>query len=400
MAFEMLGENLLKVIKKYGYRGMPLSIVRDFSRQICVGMDFLHRHCQIIHTDLKPENILIATRGADPDINLVKSIIGDKQPGTGKSSKSKKGKGSSAASTGDAGTQKVAGDSAALDATLLGDGEKPLSAEQKKKLKKKLKKKRQLARKNEDKKKQRNGRRKARGGGGDTVKRHVESSVEKAKLEMMMMERASIPSSMLTHSEGRAEHLEGDEFADEDAADVDLPFDGLSLAAGGKSTSSGSFLSKGEGGHKAGGGHKEGGVRYAKDGDDEKHHANESDLHVQDLEYDADCKLSHHGGGGATGGRFNARDLVKQSMRAEYERVYNALPMWARPTVFTYLNFDLLSGVDTSECADFPGRPDRDPVRTRGAELYYGSATQLLPEDFRVASKLMQARITMVRSIS
>lgn len=53
MVFELLGENLLEVIKKYGYRGIPVPIVKHFAYEILLGLDFLHRHCSMIHTDLK-----------------------------------------------------------------------------------------------------------------------------------------------------------------------------------------------------------------------------------------------------------------------------------------------------------------------------------------------------------
>lgn len=59
MVFEVLGENLLGLIKRYEYRGIPEPIVRDIARQILLGLDYLHRECGIIHTDLKPENVLI-----------------------------------------------------------------------------------------------------------------------------------------------------------------------------------------------------------------------------------------------------------------------------------------------------------------------------------------------------
>ena len=42
--FETLGENLLEVIKKYDYKGMPVSIVKRFVKQTCIALDFLHRH--------------------------------------------------------------------------------------------------------------------------------------------------------------------------------------------------------------------------------------------------------------------------------------------------------------------------------------------------------------------
>lgn len=59
MVFEMLGDNLLTVIKKFKYKGIPLEYVKVMSRQILEGLAFLHEDCSIIHTDLKPENILL-----------------------------------------------------------------------------------------------------------------------------------------------------------------------------------------------------------------------------------------------------------------------------------------------------------------------------------------------------
>ena len=58
MAFEVLGKNLLSLIKKYDYQGIPLNIVREITRQCLMGLDYLHSVCGIIHTDLKPENVV------------------------------------------------------------------------------------------------------------------------------------------------------------------------------------------------------------------------------------------------------------------------------------------------------------------------------------------------------
>lgn len=43
MIFETLGDNLLKLIRKYNYRGIPTKIVQNICRQILVGLDYLHR---------------------------------------------------------------------------------------------------------------------------------------------------------------------------------------------------------------------------------------------------------------------------------------------------------------------------------------------------------------------
>ncbi|QSL66127.1 hypothetical protein MERGE_000502 [Pneumocystis wakefieldiae] len=59
MIFEVLGENLLNLIKRYDYRGIPMPLVKQITKQVLLGLDYLHRDCGIIHTDLKPENVLI-----------------------------------------------------------------------------------------------------------------------------------------------------------------------------------------------------------------------------------------------------------------------------------------------------------------------------------------------------
>ncbi|ORY74140.1 kinase-like domain-containing protein [Protomyces lactucae-debilis] len=60
MVFEVLGENLLGLIKRYEHRGIPTPVVKQITWQILLALDYLHRECGIIHTDLKPENVLIA----------------------------------------------------------------------------------------------------------------------------------------------------------------------------------------------------------------------------------------------------------------------------------------------------------------------------------------------------
>lgn len=59
MVFEVLGENLLGLIKRWNHRGIPIALVKQITKQVLLGLDHLHRECGIIHTDLKPENVLI-----------------------------------------------------------------------------------------------------------------------------------------------------------------------------------------------------------------------------------------------------------------------------------------------------------------------------------------------------
>lgn len=59
MVFEILGVNLLELIKRYNYKGIPMHLTRVIAKQVLIGLDYLHRICGIIHTDLKPENVLL-----------------------------------------------------------------------------------------------------------------------------------------------------------------------------------------------------------------------------------------------------------------------------------------------------------------------------------------------------
>nr|CAD2146801.1 unnamed protein product [Meloidogyne enterolobii] len=59
MVFEVLGCNLLKLILKSDYQGLPIPMVKKIIKQVLEGLHYLHEKCQIIHTDIKPENVLI-----------------------------------------------------------------------------------------------------------------------------------------------------------------------------------------------------------------------------------------------------------------------------------------------------------------------------------------------------
>ncbi|XP_014243074.1 SRSF protein kinase 2-like [Cimex lectularius] len=59
MVFEVLGHNLLKLIIKSNYSGIPIRNVKCIIRQVLEGLDYLHTKCKIIHTDIKPENVLL-----------------------------------------------------------------------------------------------------------------------------------------------------------------------------------------------------------------------------------------------------------------------------------------------------------------------------------------------------
>lgn len=72
MVFEVLGENLLGLIKKWQHRGIPRDLVMQITKQVLMGLDYLHRECGIIHTDLKPENVLIEIGDVE---QVVKKVV-------------------------------------------------------------------------------------------------------------------------------------------------------------------------------------------------------------------------------------------------------------------------------------------------------------------------------------
>ncbi|KAG7194349.1 serine/threonine protein kinase, CMGC group [Scheffersomyces spartinae] len=71
MVFEVLGENLLSLIRRYKHRGIPIVFVKQIAKQLLSALDFLHRKCGVIHTDMKPENVLIEIGDVEQIVRLV-----------------------------------------------------------------------------------------------------------------------------------------------------------------------------------------------------------------------------------------------------------------------------------------------------------------------------------------
>lgn len=57
MVFEVLGENLLGLIKRHQRKGVPQHLVRQIAKQILLGLDYMHRCCGVIHTGAHPPNL-------------------------------------------------------------------------------------------------------------------------------------------------------------------------------------------------------------------------------------------------------------------------------------------------------------------------------------------------------
>jgi serine/threonine-protein kinase SRPK3 len=80
LVFEVLGVNLLEIIKFYQYKGIPINLCRRISKQVLIGLDYLHRVCGIIHTDLKPENVIVQLTQAQIKELFTKGRIDTREP--------------------------------------------------------------------------------------------------------------------------------------------------------------------------------------------------------------------------------------------------------------------------------------------------------------------------------
>ncbi|KAG6808821.1 hypothetical protein H0H92_002768, partial [Tricholoma furcatifolium] len=81
MVFEVLGENLLGLIKRHQNKGVPMHLVRQIAKQVLLGLDYMHRCCGVIHTDLKPENVLICIDDVE---SIIQSELHNSSNNTGK----------------------------------------------------------------------------------------------------------------------------------------------------------------------------------------------------------------------------------------------------------------------------------------------------------------------------
>ncbi|KAI0274862.1 kinase-like domain-containing protein [Gloeopeniophorella convolvens] len=69
ITFEPLGENLLSLIEKNRRKGVAPCVVKSITKQILLGLQYLHEECDLAHTDIKPENIMMCIPDIESHIN-------------------------------------------------------------------------------------------------------------------------------------------------------------------------------------------------------------------------------------------------------------------------------------------------------------------------------------------
>lgn len=363
-------------------------------RQVCVGLNFLHTQCQIIHTDLKPENILIARPPKLPDYSVVQQLISEGSSGKhqivspSKEIKSTSGKVGKLSVVQELPTQETESTTKEESNHNIQPSKAAAAADndQPKKSKKKGKKKRNNARKADGKK--RHGRRKNRNKGAE--KRNV-GSLDKIENEMLLMELDSIPiseklkdefilsnilSTNLRKIHGDEKMVPVDSSDSSDLVDHKLRLGGLSLVAADKyeaiQSQSKVLQAKGETFHSS----------TAAAQQDASIGTARADI---DVVRDVDSFL----------GRYknilleSSEDVQSLKVREAADKAKDACNVgsdssqWQsmRPTLFAHLNFD----------TEQSGQSDSPSKRAK-----YESISIIDADNFTVPSEIMQATIRMV----
>ncbi|KAI9744041.1 MAG: serine/threonine protein kinase, CMGC group [Candelina submexicana] len=65
LVFEVMGEDLVGLARRYCDGKLPVHLVKQVARQLLLGLDYLHRSCMVVHTDLQPRNIMIQLEDAE-----------------------------------------------------------------------------------------------------------------------------------------------------------------------------------------------------------------------------------------------------------------------------------------------------------------------------------------------
>ncbi|CDK29765.1 unnamed protein product [Kuraishia capsulata CBS 1993] len=110
MVFEVLGENMLSLLLRYkafskertaelksssrsvssldstrdllllkeSFGGLPLTLVKQITKQLLLALDYMHRECGLVHTDLKPENVLVEIHDVEKLMKILERERKDK----------------------------------------------------------------------------------------------------------------------------------------------------------------------------------------------------------------------------------------------------------------------------------------------------------------------------------
>ncbi|KAH0603880.1 uncharacterized protein H6S33_007539 [Morchella sextelata] len=74
LVMEPMHQNLLEFTARTENRIIPLVIVKEMTRQLLSGLDYLHRSCDITHTDIQARNILVSVSVEDFDCFIRKFL--------------------------------------------------------------------------------------------------------------------------------------------------------------------------------------------------------------------------------------------------------------------------------------------------------------------------------------